>query len=292
MKWWFVAGLVMWLAWPQCGVTGPAPLTLGSFNIRFFPEPGTDAGRVAERIAELDADAFAVQEIIEPTAFESALARASALTGRDYAVTLSRYCTRKHEMYLGVVYDRHRLELREARALSTHARCRVDHPSAHLAVLARDDRAIAFTSIHLKAGGDADNHARRRTQWRQVIATHAALERELGMPVVFAGDYNTTGMRFDGGGERSYIDHMVRAAGLELATRDLPCTAYYRPQTPTPRFAPSTLDHFLSRGVVSRPRSLGMCRALACRTQPASDEPEDFRTVSDHCPIAVDLQLR
>ncbi|HUH01417.1 MAG TPA: endonuclease/exonuclease/phosphatase family protein, partial [Kofleriaceae bacterium] len=205
MKWWVIAGVALWLVWPRCGPDASEPLVLGSFNIRFFPEPETDLERVAERIAELDADAFAVQEIIEPRAFEAVLARASELTGRDYAVTLSRYCTRTYEMHLGVVYDRRRVELREARSLSTPARCRADHPSAHLAVLARGDRRVGFVAIHFKAGGDADNHHRRRGQWRQVIATQAGLERDLGAPVVLAGDYNTTGMRFDGAGERSYI---------------------------------------------------------------------------------------
>lgn len=289
VKWWLIAGVALWLVWPQCGGGAAEPLVLGSFNIRFFPEPNTDLERVAERIAELDADAFAVQEIIEPRAFDVVLARASELTGRDYAVTLSRYCTRRHPMHVGVVYDRRRFELREARSLSTPVRCRADHPSAHLAVLARGDRRFGFVAIHFKAGGEADHHHRRRGQWRQVIATQAELERDLGVPVVLAGDYNTTGMRFDGAGERSYIDHMIRAAGLELVTRDLPCTAYYRPHAPAPRFAPSTLDHFLSRGVLSNPRTLGMCRSLACRPQPDGDAPEDFRTVSDHCPIAVDL---
>jgi endonuclease/exonuclease/phosphatase family metal-dependent hydrolase len=289
MKWWAVAALALWLVWPRCGGSPGAPLTLGSFNIRFFPEPSTDPARVAERLAELDVDAVAVQEIIDPVAFEAVLARASSLTGRDYGVTLSRYCTRKYEMYLGVVFDRKRLELREGRALSTQARCRQDHPSAHLAVLRHGERRVGFVAIHLKAGGDADNHHRRRGQWRQVVATYAELERELGIPVVFAGDFNSTGMRFDGAGERSYIDRMVRAAGLELPTRALPCTAYYHPHEPAPRYAPSNLDHFLSRRHVSRPRVLGMCRALACKPQPDGAPPEDFASVSDHCPIAVDL---
>lgn len=207
VRWMVGIGIAVWLLAGWCGGGDPAPSGLrpGSFNIRMFPEATTDADAVAARIAELDADAFAVEEIRDPRAFEQVLKVASARTGRDYAFTFSRYCVRRYEMYLGVVYDRHRVHLREARPLASERRCAMDHPSAHAAVLEAGSETLALVAVHLKSGGNVVGWHRRRTQWRHLAATYRALERELDVPVIFAGDFNTTGLRDDSGGERSDI---------------------------------------------------------------------------------------
>lgn len=263
-------------------------LRLGTFNIRFFPEEATDRDRVAQRIAELDADAFAVQEIVDPDALALALAIASRRTGRDYAVHLGRYCT-DYVWYLGVVYDRSRLSLVEVRALPP-AQCRADHPSMHVALLEGRGTRVALAAVHLKAGGDVGEHARRKRQWTRLLATQRRLEDELGARMVLAGDFNTTGFTDDAAGERSYIERMTDAAGLRVLTRDVRCSAYWRP--PGDRgYQPSLLDHLVARGDdFSPPQVFGYCRELSCR--PAADEPGDHARVSDHCPVAVDLRLR
>src|SRR5688572_398721 len=59
------------------------PVTVATFNIRMFPEPGTDHSLVAERLAELDASVIAVQEIRDARAMGDVLEDASRYTGRD-----------------------------------------------------------------------------------------------------------------------------------------------------------------------------------------------------------------
>ncbi len=58
-----------------------ASVASGTFNIRFFPEPTTEAGAVVAAIEGLDADAFAVQEIVGVEAFHTLLRAASARSG-------------------------------------------------------------------------------------------------------------------------------------------------------------------------------------------------------------------
>lgn len=266
-----------------CIDDGRASYRLGTYNIRFFPEESTDRPAVAARIAELDADAFAVQEIIDPDALAAAVAEASRATGRDYALTLGTYCSNKRTWWLGVVYDRRRLTLRDARSFSDRARCASGHPSAHAAIF--DD--FALVAVHLKAGAEAGEHARRKRQWMHAVASQRGLERELARPVVLAGDFNTTGFRDDAAGERSYIRAVTRSAGLTLATDELPCSAYWRP--PGGGYAPSTLDHVIGRGgEFEGAEVLGYCRELDCA--PVAERPRDHHRVSDHCPVAVDFR--
>ena len=67
---------------------------------------------LAAALVELDADAFAVQEIRDIEPFERVVADAGARLGRDYAATLMPYCDayQGRPIYLGVVVDRARLE--------------------------------------------------------------------------------------------------------------------------------------------------------------------------------------
>src|SRR5688500_13004328 len=65
-----------------------SPVTVATFNIRMFPEPGTDHSLVAARLAELDASVIAVQEIRDARAMGDVLEDASRHTGRDYQLLI------------------------------------------------------------------------------------------------------------------------------------------------------------------------------------------------------------
>ena len=74
-----------------------------------------------------------------------------------------------------------------------------------------------------------------------------------------------------------------------LLTADLPCTEYWRPRPE--RYEPSILDHIvIGTGNGTPARVRGMCAELACQAveDPSQMHP-DFREVSDHCPVSVDL---
>jgi endonuclease/exonuclease/phosphatase family metal-dependent hydrolase len=271
----------------------PLP-SLGTFNIRLFPDRGTAPEAVADRIAELDVDLFMVQEIREPAAFDVVLAEASRRTGRDYAASLGPMC-RTSELQLGVVLDRRRfreVEHRTQAMLDPEGRCscRDGHPPAFLSVLEGEDGArLAAMSVHLQYGGRRWMHRARRDQWEHLVASIVRIREELGpIPLAVAGDFNSTGWLDDDCRERSLIVEMTARAGMILTTTELRCTAYWRPNRRTRDYVPSMLDHILlSHAPAGAVEVLGMCATLGGRGCPGDQQVPDFHVVSDHCPLRV-----
>jgi endonuclease/exonuclease/phosphatase family metal-dependent hydrolase len=272
-----------------CGGGEPErPLRVGTFNIRSFPDDETDLARVAERIAEMDADLFAIQEVRGLDALDQVLADASARTGRDLARSTATYCA-TDRFRIAVVYDRARLRVIEERPLTSRRRCSTGQPSAHLVLFeAAGGERIGMVATHLKSGGGEEEARRRRRQWRELVATVESLRRELGAPIVVAGDFNSTGWHDDRHGERSDIDELLRGTDLRLVTGELACTAYWRPGGGD-TYAPSTLDHILLAGTAEHVRALGMCQRQRCEPRARDEMADDYRQVSDHCPVVADL---
>lgn len=267
--------------------------SLGTFNIRLFPDRGTDPAAVAQRIADLDADVFMVQEIREAPAFDAVLADASNRLGRDYAVSLGPMC-KTSELLLGVVYDRRRyteVEHRVQAQLDPEARCscRDGHPPALLSVLEGPDGArLAAMSVHLQYGGRRWMHRARRDQWEHLVASIGRVRAEFPVPLAVAGDFNSTGYSDDDRGERRYIQRMVERAGMVLATADVTCTAYWQPNRRKRDYVPSMLDHILLSTPPREPvQALGMCAVLGGQRRPLAEGNPDFHIVSDHCPLRV-----
>jgi endonuclease/exonuclease/phosphatase family metal-dependent hydrolase len=276
--------------WWWCRGDDPpaAPLRVGTFNIRSFPDADTDLSRVAERIAEMDADLFAIQEIRGLEELDRVLADASARTGRDLAYSTARYCA-TDRYRIAIAYDRAVLRVIEERPLTSRGRCSTGQPSAHLVVLeAENGDRIGLVATHLKSGGGEEEARRRRRQWRELLVTVESLRRELGAPIVVAGDFNSTGWHDDRHGERSDIDELLRGTDLHLVTGELACTAYWRPGGGD-TYAPSTLDHILLAGAADHVRALGMCELQRCEPRGSGEMADDYRRVSDHCPVVADL---
>lgn len=268
----------------------PPPLALGTFNIRTFPGKSTDPAAVAAAIAELDADAFAVQEIRDVAAFEAALRRASELAERRYAAALSPYCRgRKAErLNLGVVYDAARVEMLAHRPLTAGDTCPQGQPPATLTLLRpRGGPPLALASVHLQHGGRPVDLAERVRQWTWLTGELPRLQAELAAPVVVAGDFNSTGFLEPRHAERVFIDEQLAAHGLQLPTAGIGCSMYWKPGR---RYEVSLLDHVLApRGLeFTRAQALGMCAELACAPQDRA--PPDYHAVSDHCPVRVELR--
>lgn len=274
------------LAWPwSC-----TPQTrLGTFNIRMFLDKRTDPVAVAGALAELDADVLAVQEIRDLDAFAAVLRDASARTGRDYAMAMVPYCDRSpaiRALNLGAVYDRSKLELVAQRPFADPG-CARDQPQGMLAVLRHDGHTFALASLHMTAGGSPAAHASRRAQWAWLIEALPRWRQAFDVPVVLAGDFNSTGY-LEPGGERAFIDDTVARHGLQVATRDLECSMYWEPRAD--HFAVSLLDHMVAPGdlTLSDAEALGMCAALRCAPQDAA--PAAYHTISDHCPVRAILR--
>ncbi|MCY0991558.1 endonuclease/exonuclease/phosphatase family protein [Nannocystis sp. ILAH1] len=269
-----------------------APLVLGTFNIQTFPGEETDPEAVAAAIAELDADAFAVQEIRDPGKFYATLDRASALAGRRYAAVLTDSCRHnsKGRLSVGVVYDTARLELKTHRSLSKGEVCPTGQAPALLASLQTSaGRTLTLVSVHFDSGGAERRFERRKQQWQWLTSILPALREEFG-DVVVAGDFNTTGYLVENHSERRFIDEMVERHALQLPTGALGCSEYWQPKKAVARWEASLLDHFLGSKELSfgTPEVLGMCAALGCEVQ--TSEPPKLRSVSDHCPVRVELR--
>jgi len=275
---------------PLARCARPGPMVLGSFNIRMFPDVDTDLEAVAGAIVELGADAFAVQEIVDPRVFQRVLDRASALSGRHYQVALeTAHCPRRRgDHHVGVVHDLDKLALIESRLLGDFT-CPNGQPAGMFALLrATDGQRLALASVHFTAGGTRDARAEREAQWAWLVDALPALRAELGAPVIVAGDFNSTGYLVEDDPERRFIDALVERHALQLPSARLACSMYWKPNA---TYEPSLLDHFLApRELDLGPaEALGMCAELACASQ--TQEPAAWRAVSDHCPIRVELRL-
>lgn len=263
---------------------------VATFNIRMFPEASTDPQRVAETIAELDADIFGVQEIVDPFALGAVLEGASNATDRDYRFALSRCRDTGYGVHPGLVWDARRWHLESVR---DYPELEPDRGQAcgswqpGLLGIFRDDadRRIGVLSVHLPPF--PDNYPTRRKYLARALAIQSAVHEELGITVLTVGDFNTTGFSGKPPEERELVRDLVDAAGFTLLTGDLACTEYYRPNGVGP-YLPSLLDHIVaSDGQWKDARALGLCERLRCEVTDPEDMEADFFSVSDHCPTVV-----
>ena len=266
-------------------------------------------------------DVLGIQEVEK---VESVRDLASRLShgGRRFSYVLTK-CSGKSKMHVGFLYDEERVKLlstREYPELDPRGgeECGIER-SGLAAKLERQDTssktelgaAFQLLVLHMIAGGEPSKQTRRREQWRRAHTIAKDLAKE--GPVAILGDTNSTGFLDDKHGERTFILDEAKRAGLEVPTSDLKCTEYFKKSSSssssssfeeedegesssnnddddeTP-LTPSTLDHFVTSPGFGRPRSVevhGYCAALACK--PTTSVPVDYRTVSDHCPVTLDL---
>ena len=284
-----LAGIVVFGLVLLCGRSRHT--TLGTFNIRTFPANETNPEAVAQAIANLDADAFAVQEIVDREAFDRVLRRASELAGRQYKATLvpARCLGTNLDLHLGVVHDEQRFHVTGHSFLGDTG-CPEGQPAGMVARLEDDDgERFVLTSIHFSAGDSAERRARRAAQWRWIVDALPVIRATFGAPVLVAGDFNSTGYLRRGDPERLLIDRLVDEHDLQLPTRSLECSMYWQPE-PT-LYDISLLDHVVAPASlrVRDAEVLGMCQALRCERQTSA--PPDYDAVSDHCPVRVRVDL-
>jgi hypothetical protein len=255
-----------------------------------FPEPTTDFERVARTLVELDADLLGVQEIADPGALETVLQRVSSETGRTYRGVVSRCRSSKHGITTGLVWDASRWQLVEHREYpdllpDRGIPCGASQPGLLGIFVDEHGRRMALLSVHLEPF--PEKFEIRREQWRRVIAILEAISEERDVTVLAVGDYNSTGFTGQPPQEREFVQDVVKAAGFDLLTADLPCSEYYVPEGGRD-YLPSVLDHMVATsGRWSAAEALGLCERLACRVTAPGDMDEDFVRVSDHCPVVV-----
>jgi endonuclease/exonuclease/phosphatase family metal-dependent hydrolase len=268
------------------------PLRVGTFNIREFGERKTDMEKLTSLVVLLDTDILAVQEVQSETKLRELAGRVSG-GGRAYRVALSR-CGGKSAMQLAYLYDEGRVKLlstREYPELDPNGggQCDSGERPGLLGVFSNGSRMLHVLAIHLTPGGERSDLAKRKAQWWRAHAIVRQLRAEGATSVVVVGDANSTGYLTDDNGERSFLDRAARDAGMSVVTSSLRCSEYRREKEDL--YSPSLLDHAVaSAGLVEveSVRVHGFCAALRCAS--SSTPPDDFDSVSDHCPVTFDLR--
>jgi endonuclease/exonuclease/phosphatase family metal-dependent hydrolase len=272
-----------------------SPVTVATFNIRMFPEPGTDRSLVAARLVELDASVIAVQEIRDARAMGGVLEDASRHTGRDYQLLVGPCGGEGEYITTGVVVDASAWQVLEHAGYPDlqpegEGSCGLRQAGTLVVLEDRGGRRLGVLSVHLRAF--PDQFDTRREQWGRVLERLDEVERRFDAPVLALGDYNSTGFRGEPPEERPFVEGVIARAGYRLPTADLACTEYWRPRDdPEGPYRPSVLDHAVATRGDWQVEVRGMCERLSCApTAPEAMDP-DYFSVSDHCPVVLEGRL-
>lgn len=269
------------------------PPRVGTYNIRRMGVEATDLDRLGAVVRSTRADVLALQEIMAEEPLVE-LERRLATAGGHYAHALSK-CGGRSGMRVGFLYDTQRARLvgtREFAGLDPDAGevCTDGDRSGFVGEFVIAGERVHLMSVHLASGGSQTRSEARRAQWTRAFTITRALRREGAERVVLMGDTNSAGWMDNRHGERDFIEESARAEGMDLASRPLPCSEYWRPSGD--ELVPSVLDHVVATPGAVRPGTVtvhGYCERLACRAISSREAPEEYTRVSDHCPVTVTL---
>jgi endonuclease/exonuclease/phosphatase family metal-dependent hydrolase len=301
--------LVAALAWlwigpwvrERVGIVGPGPgpradaLRIVSWNLANFEgeASGHDLDRIREVLGELDPDVLALQEIRDLAALAELLPEfeliGSDQGGRGGQRLVIAWRPERVELLASAEHPQLSLDGRVRPGLSGYLRGRDGGPDFWLLV------------VHLKAM--PAGFEQREQQWRSLLAIAEATslgptggqgDRDL----VIVGDFNSTGpVGSNPADEHRRLDQALAPAGLRRLVSATGCTAYYDGRRRDAWQQPSEIDLVWVRelheslAVDAVVHSGTHCAASACREFRSTEAypVRDYRHVSDHCPVVVDL---
>jgi len=266
---------------------------LASWNLRWFPD-GSSHGQsqhptrvrwVACAIAALNVDLVAVQEVMLHARGRAAIAELTGhLSERTGGRWESRFdaCPRDGRQHVGVLFDASRVQLSNERALAEvnplggctgHLR-----PGFAAAAQFVGGRRLTVVTVHLDSGREARDHGHRV----ESVERLAQLAGGFGDAVIL-GDFNTMGTdAIEASQELARLDERFARADMRRLSASVPCTEFYRRRG-------GLLDLAVaSEGVRATAQVEGLCAELSCRL-PRGGEPEAIASLSDHCPLVVDV---
>jgi endonuclease/exonuclease/phosphatase family metal-dependent hydrolase len=286
------------------GLAGDGPprrgeaLRVVSWNLANFEgdASGHDLPRILEVLEQLDPDVLAMQEIKDPEAL------AALLSGWELLVSDKGGRGRQR---LAIAWRRDRVELlataehpelslggRVRPALSAYLRGREGGPDFWL------------INVHLKAMPDSLDV--RREQWPLLVEIAEATVREPSVgqgdrDLLIVGDFNSTGPRgtYSAGPaiEQAEIAELFAGVGLRRLRNATGCSAYYDGRRRDAWKEPSEIDLIWVRelhesiSADAQVFSGTHCAASSCREFRSTQAypVNDYVSVSDHCPVVVDL---
>ncbi|MFK7985457.1 MAG: hypothetical protein AB8I08_05460 [Sandaracinaceae bacterium] len=285
-----------WRSRESCARTPvPAGTGIATWNLRWFPDGGpngpgdraTDVTWMACTIASLGVAVVAVQEVMldggHAAAFDRMRTALDERTGGRWEASFDS-CRRDGRQHVGLLWDS-----RRARVSGTRTRAEVNplggacagqlRPGFAASVQIGNSAPLDVTVVHLDSGVEARDLEHRRQSLAELVS--GAGPRSLVL-----GDFNAmgcTGCGVSGDAERAEVDRAAAGAGLVRVRADVDCTEFYRGRG-------QTLDLALAgRGLDMSASVAGPCRTHTC-SLPRGVQPPAHRTLSDHCPVV--LQLR
>ncbi len=291
-------------ATPPDSITPPTPtddVRVATWNIRFFPGPDTDERRAAEILATVDADLIAVQEIVDSAALRRLVTSASAHLAnrpgalpRVYDFVLAESGGHGNQ-FVGFVYDLNSIELTSVETLTSLQMTPDLRPSLYAYVRSlRKGLDFQVIANHTDSGVEVRDYA-HRMEFLDALAAEVGRRRSVDADIVALGDFNTMGHLEEGEiagvtaeEEIAAVDSRLTGMGMRRITSDPGCTEYYQGSG-------SLLDHIFvasaMREVPLEPlaRVGGYCAVYSCGPLDPQAMPYDYRRVSDHCPVTIDL---
>ncbi|MCZ7679261.1 MAG: endonuclease/exonuclease/phosphatase family protein [Sandaracinaceae bacterium] len=281
-----------------------------SWNLRWFPDGSTggpsatptDVEWAACILATLRADVVALQEIVLSERGRAAVAtlarRLGELTGGRFEARFDR-CPRDGRQHVGWLVDVTRARILAEEQLddvNPEGGCSHHLRPGH-ALYLRFARGLDLSAVvvHLDSGQAPRDSAHRRASFRVIADAARRLSRaRRDGDVLVLGDLNTMGCsdcapRVDAAAELAALDAALAPALRRVAARAA-CTELYHGEG-------TLLDHALStvssREVASgaRVEVHGPCAQHRCHL-PRGARPPMLDHLSDHCPIAIELDAR
>jgi len=296
------------------GAAKPAPRgpRIGTWNVRWFPrgtadgkDPSqrTDVAWLACTIAWLEVDVLAVQEILGDLEGRRAAleltAKLDELTGGRYRLELDD-CSDGRQ-HVGLLWDEERVQLRDLRSIAalnpTGEMCGSSlRPGFGAHARFADGTDLHVISVHLDSGEQArdfGHRGRSAAALARVVEGLATSDRE----VLVLGDFNAMGCegcepKISAEAELSRLESALQASGLARLAHeraDNRCSHYYRGRAGLLDLAAASTS-LAPR--VSEARAEGVCAALACERPKRGESVAAWRSLSDHCPIVVQLKPR
>lgn len=284
-----------------------------SYNVRWFPDgipgkragdPATDIEWLACAIAASQVDVVLLQEIkTTPRGREQLGALKTALnrhTGGSFEVELDP-CPIETSQHVGLLYDTARVKASHFQVypgVNPHGEpCRDQlRPGFGGFFEFPGGLDLHIVSVHLKSGTSRRDHELRLRSLAsfQGVALSARSARS-DDDIVIGGDLNTMGC-----GHCS--PKLTASEELELFAlalgRTVPAWSFVAPRPSCSEYHAGSgvlLDHFvLSAGLteMAESRVTGYCEARGCRPFESASVPAAYRSLSDHCPVLLELRDR
>ncbi|HAZ12515.1 MAG: hypothetical protein A2X86_19855 [Bdellovibrionales bacterium GWA2_49_15] len=275
-------------------------LEMVSYNIRNFDKDireGTATNKpvLIATLKSLNADLFAVEEIVNQTAFAQMITTSLP----EYGFALST-CGGTGKQKLGFLYKKATIRLnsfREDSRLAADGQCNKGLRPAAIGNFTYIPNGMTFAAVavHLKAGGKQANADVRYRQYGIITQILREIRQQGQNNLVILGDFNTTEYVLRDQNYTRFIEFIDNNQLIDFSA-EINCSAYWWGETDDNIDSPSILDHI----VVSQEfhsffkghtvQAKAHCEKVQCKAASPSDLGVTYQEVSDHCPILSSLK--